>query len=163
MNFSPHLASPEGEGQLLCFVKDWRCRLLRILIFCRQSDIQDYLSLPFGGGQVGAVVDMLSNNSDTARKGSAPALPFPQSIASLILHCCVYIFLCAAPQMQSFYNLVLVNSCAKFTKTCDFVRNWPFFVNYILVFLSEKRLLCKRKQCLQWHNNAFRGITQKHY
>ena len=34
--------------------------------------------------------------------------------------------------MQSFYSLVLVNSCAKFTKTGDFVRNWLFFVNCIL-------------------------------
>ena len=34
--------------------------------------------------------------------------------------------------MQSFYNLVLVNSCAKFTKTGDFVRNWLFFVNCML-------------------------------
>ena len=34
--------------------------------------------------------------------------------------------------MQSFYSLVLVNSCAKFTKTGDFVRNWLFFVNCML-------------------------------
>ena len=51
------------------------------------------------------------------------------------------------PKMQSFYSLVLVNSCAKFTKTGDFVRNWLFFVNYILLTLSENRLLCRRKQC----------------
>ena len=38
-----------------------------------------------------------------------------------------------------FYNLVLVNSCVKFTKIGDFVRNWLFFVNYILLALSEKR------------------------
>ena len=26
-HFSPHLSSPEGEGQLLCFVKDWELQV----------------------------------------------------------------------------------------------------------------------------------------
>ena len=30
-HFSPHLASPEGEGQLLCFVKDWELQVTLVV------------------------------------------------------------------------------------------------------------------------------------
>ena len=62
-HFSPHLASPEGEGQLLCFVIDWEMQVTLVVDNLLIISHKSICPSPSGEVRWGLDGSMLSNNN----------------------------------------------------------------------------------------------------